>query len=108
MAKPLHFESPNTDLRVQSLPGQIIMDLGELTGNHLVGAVHLVTKSKDVKIENFTQSLELETERGDVELEPSQLPLAKIEVRSQSGQIDLVLPDKAGFQLVATRTMARR
>ena len=27
--------------------------------------------------------------------------LAKIEVRSQSGQIDLVLPDKAGFQLVA-------
>jgi len=43
----------------------------------------------------------LETERGDVELEPSRLPLAKIEVRSQSGQIDLVLPDKAGFQLVA-------
>jgi hypothetical protein len=101
VAKSLHFESPNTDLRVESLPGQISMDLGELTGNNLVGPVHLVTKSKDVKIENFSQSLELETERGDVELEPSRQPLAKIEVRSQSGQIDLVLPDKAGFQLMA-------
>jgi len=101
VAKPLHFESPNTDLRVESLPGQISMDLGELTANNVVGPVHLVTKSKDVKIEDFSQSLELETERGDVEIEPTRVPLAKIEVRSKSGQIALVLPDKAGFQLVA-------
>jgi hypothetical protein len=102
LAKPLHFESPNTDLRVAALPGQISMDLGELTGNHLVGPVHLVTKSKDVKLEDFTNSLELETERGDIDLQPKQVPLAKIDARSHSGQISLVLPDKAGFQLVAT------
>jgi len=102
LAKPLHFESPNTDLRLVALPGQISMDLGELTGNNLVGPVHLVTKSKDVKIEDFTNSLELETERGDIELQPKHLPLAKIDARSRSGQISLVLPDKAGFQLVAT------
>ncbi|MGD0365250.1 MAG: DUF4097 family beta strand repeat-containing protein, partial [Bryobacteraceae bacterium] len=102
VAKPLHFESPNTDLQVAALPGQISMDLGELTGNNLVGPVHLVTKSKDVKIEDFTNSLELETERGDIELQPKHIPLAKIEARSRSGQISLVLPDKAAFQLVAT------
>ncbi|HTT64719.1 MAG TPA: DUF4097 family beta strand repeat-containing protein [Bryobacteraceae bacterium] len=102
LAKPLHFESPNTDLRVEALPGQISMDLGELTGNNLVGPVHLVTKSKDVKFEDFTNSLELETERGDIELQPKHTPLAKIEARSHSGQINLVLPDKAAFQLVAT------
>jgi len=102
LAKPLHFESPNTDLRVVALPGQISMDLGELTGNNLVGPVHLVTKSKDVKIEDFTNALDLETDRGDIELQPKHLPLAKIEARSRSGQISLVLPDKAGFQLVAT------
>ena len=102
VAKPLHFESPNTDLRVAALPGQISMDLGELTGNNLVGPVHLVTKSKDVKIEDFTNSLELETERGDIELQPKHMPLAKIDARSHSGQISLVLPDKAAFQLVAT------
>ncbi|HUE00360.1 MAG TPA: DUF4097 family beta strand repeat-containing protein [Bryobacteraceae bacterium] len=102
LAKPLHFESPNTDLRVAGLPGQISMDLGELTGNNLVGPVHLVTKSKDVKIEDFSNSLDLETERGDIELQPKHMPLAKIDARSRSGQINLVLPDKAGFQLVAT------
>lgn len=102
LAKPLHFEAPNTDLRVAALPGQISMDLGELTGNNLVGPVHLVTKSKDVKIEDFTNSLELETERGDIELQPKRMPLAKIEARSRSGQINLVLPEKAAFQLVAT------
>lgn len=102
VAKPLHFESPNTDLRVEALPGQISMDLGELTGNNLVGPVHLVTKSKDVKIEDFTNSLELETDRGDIELQPKHVPLAKIEARSRSGQISLVLPDKAAFQLSAS------
>jgi len=102
LAKPLHFESPNTDLRVAALPGQISMDLGELTGNNLVGPVHLVTKSKDVKIEDFTNSLDLETDRGDIELQPKHLPLAKIDARSRSGQISLVLPDKAPFQLLAT------
>ena len=102
LAKPLHFESPNTDLRVAALPGQISMDLGELTGNNLVGPVHLVTKSKDVKIEDFSNSLDLETERGDIELQPKHMPLAKVEARSRSGQISLVLPDKAAFQLVAT------
>jgi DUF4097 and DUF4098 domain-containing protein YvlB len=102
LAKPLHFESPNTDLRVEALPGQISMDLGELTGTNLVGPVRLITKSKDVKIEDFTQSLELETERGDIELQPNRVPLSKIEARSRTGQINLVLPDRAAFQLVAS------
>jgi len=102
LAKPLHFESPNTDLRVEALPGQISMDLGEFTANNLVGPIRLITKSKDVKIEDFTQPLQLETERGDIDLQPNRLPLAKIEARSRTGQISLVLPDKAVFQLVAT------
>ncbi len=55
-----------------------------------------------MKIEDFSQSLELETQRGDVEIEATRMPLAKIEVHSQSGQIDLVVPDKAGFQLMAS------
>jgi DUF4097 and DUF4098 domain-containing protein YvlB len=102
VAKPLHYESPNTDLRVAALPGQINMDLGELNASHLVGPVHLMTKSKDVKIEDFTESLELETERGDIDLTPGHLPLAKIEARSHTGEISLALPEKATFQLVAS------
>ena len=102
LAKPLHFESPNTDLRVEALPGQISMDLGEFTAKNLVGPIHLKTKTKDVKIEDFTDSLELETERGDIAIEPGRLPLGKIDAKSRSGKIELALPEKASFQLMAT------
>ncbi len=102
VAKPLHFETPNTDLKVEALPGEISMDLGQFTGKNLVGPVHLVTKSKDVRIEDFTGPVEIETERGDIELQPNRAPLPKIEARSRAGQINLVLPDKAAFQLVAS------
>ena len=102
LAKPLHFESPNTDLRVEALPGQITMDLGELTAKNLVGPIRLKTKTKDVRIEDFSDSLELETERGDIAIQPGKLPLGKIEAHSRTGKIELALPDKAAFQLVAT------
>ena len=102
LAKPLRFESPNTDLRVEALPGQINMDLGEFTAKNLVGPIRLKTKTKDVRIEDFTDSLELETERGDIAIQPGRLPLGKIDARSRSGKIELALPEKAAFQLSAT------
>ena len=102
LARPLQFESRNTELRVEALPGRISMDLGEFKANNLVGPVRLVTHSRDIKIDDFTQSLELETERGDIELNPARVPLARIEVRSKTGRIDLALPEKASFQLEAT------
>ena len=102
LAKPLHFESPNTDLRVEALPGNITMDLGEFTGKSLQGPIRLVAKSKDIQISDFTASAEIETQRGDIELQPGRTPLPKMDVRSRSGKIELALPEKAAFQLQAT------
>jgi hypothetical protein len=78
------------------------MDLGEFNARNLVGPIRLKTKTKDVKIEDFTASLELETERGDITIEPGRMPLPKIEAKSRSGKIELALPEKAAFQLMAT------
>ena len=91
----------NTELHVQAVPGRISMDLGEFSGSGVTGPVRLVTRSRDVKLEHFTHSIEIETERGDIMLHAS-LPLASIEARSGSGKIDLVLPEKATFDLQAT------
>jgi hypothetical protein len=103
LAKPLHFESRNTDLRVERLPGRISMDLGALTGVDMVGPVTLTSKSRDVKLEQFTQSLQLDLERGDIELRPHNLPLAKIDARVRNvGNIDLALPEGAKFELMAS------
>jgi hypothetical protein len=67
----------------------------------VTGPVRLVTRSRDIRLEGFTQSLELETERGDVQLQPA-LPVPAIEARSGFGRIELVLPDNAHFDLQAT------
>ena len=102
LAKPLLLQGArSTELRVAAVPGRISMDLGQLTASGLVGPVRLVTKSRDIKIERFTESLELDTDRGDVELAPSS-PLPSIEARSGNGRIELVLPPKAAFELTAT------
>jgi DUF4097 and DUF4098 domain-containing protein YvlB len=103
LAKTLQFEGTrNTELRVEAVPGRISMDLGGFSAKNVVGPMRLVGGSRDVKIEQFTNTLELETQRGDVELTPGHLPLASMDVRSGSGKIDLVLPLKATFTIDAT------
>jgi hypothetical protein len=70
--------------------------------NGIVGPIRLVSRARDIKLEQFTQSVELDTERGDIEITPGKLPLAPIQARSGSGKIELLLPEKASFRLEAT------
>ena len=102
LAMPLHFESRQTDLTVAGVPGSITMDLREFNARNIIGPMRFVTRSRDIKIEEFTQSLELETQNGDIELRPVKVPLAKIDARCRSGNIELSLPESAKFDLRAT------
>ena len=86
LAQPLQFEGMrNTELHVEAVPGHISMDMGQFNGAGLVGPVRLITRSRDIKIADFSKSLALETERGDIELQPS-LPVPPIEARSGIGE----------------------
>lgn len=101
LAKPLHFAERQTDLSVQALPGRINMDLGQFTAKNVMGPVRLSTKSRDIKIEEFTQTLDLETDTGDIELRPVRLPLSRIDAHSRAGNTEVWLPDSAKFVLKA-------
>ena len=50
------------------------MDLSQFSAKDIVGPVRLVTDSRDVKVEQFTVSLDLQTERGDIQLTPGYAP----------------------------------
>ena len=63
--------------------------------------MRLVARSKDVEIEDFTQPLEVSLERGDIHLRPIKLPLARIEAKTKSGNIELALPEAARFTVAA-------
>jgi hypothetical protein len=78
------------------------MDLGSFNARDVTGPLRLVTRSRDIKVDQISNSADLETERGDIEITPGRTPLAPIEARSGSGKIELVLPDNAMFQLEAT------
>jgi len=101
LAKPLEFEGArNTELHVEAVPGNISMDMGEFTANGLVGPVRLITRSRDIKIGRFSQTMTVETEHGNIELDPG-MPVPAIDARSGAGNIELTLPEKAAFQLDA-------
>lgn len=102
LSKPLRFNGQQTDLNIEKLPGEVRMALGDFTADNLVGPVRLTTRSRDVRISDFTNSLELSVERGDIELRPGKLPLAKMDVHSRFGDVEVSLPAAAKFDLTAT------
>ncbi len=101
LSKPLRFDNSQTELAVEKLPGQIRMALGQVNAENLMGPVRLKTRSRDVSITDFTQSLEIDVERGDIEIRPVRVPLSKIEVETRSGNIEMALPSGARFNLTA-------
>jgi DUF4097 and DUF4098 domain-containing protein YvlB len=101
LMQPLRYESGQTSLSFEKLPGQVQMSLGEFTANNVIGPLRLNGRSRDVQLSNVTQSLELTLDRGDIELRPGK-NLPKMQVRTRSGDIELALPPGAKFDLRAS------
>ena len=75
---------------------------GDLTGNTVVGPIRVSAQARDIQLTDFTQGLDLDVDRGDVELRPSKAGVPKMEVRVRSGDVDLALPPQAKFDLKAS------
>jgi len=101
LAKPLRFEGAQTEMRVERVPGTIRIALGTITAENVQGPIRLTTKVQDIKLREFTQNVELHVERGDIELRPSS-QMGRIDARTANGNVDLVLPNGAKFDLTAT------
>ena len=101
--KTVVFQSSRTDMELASLEGDLNLDSGDLRGTRITGPVKLVTRSKDIHLEDITGDVRLENANGSVELHAGEkLPIGNIEVRNNRGDIHLVLPSKAGFSVQAT------
>ncbi len=97
---PIQYTSSRTDLRVEKLPGQMRMVLSELRATNVTGPFRLKTRTRDVRLEDFRGPIEISLNRGDITLLPS-TPLAPVEVRTGSGDIELAVPGSAKFGLEA-------
>ncbi|MFZ3213332.1 MAG: DUF4097 family beta strand repeat-containing protein [Terriglobales bacterium] len=100
----VHFLSSRTDMEMAKLDGDLVLDSGDLRVSSLAGPTRVVTRSKDIRLDDFTGNLHIEDNNSDIELTPGKLPLGNIQIANRRGRIHLVLPANAAFQLEAHTT----
>ena len=103
ITKTVIFKSSRSDLTLAAVPGDLEISGDSLRGTDVVGPSRLVMRSKEVHLEDVSGDLELESSNGEIEVHAAnKLPLGKMTITGRKGDITLVLPPNAGFQLDAT------
>ncbi|MBI3210883.1 MAG: DUF4097 family beta strand repeat protein [Candidatus Solibacter usitatus] len=101
IAKPLRFEGERTQFRVEKASGFARMASGNLTLDNVQGPIQVTAKSRDVQVRSFSGSLDMKVDRGDVEIRPSSLNPGRIDAQISNGDVDLVLPQGAKYDIDA-------
>ncbi len=101
LAKPVKVENLRTEFDVQQVPGEIRLERGSVSMRNVVGPTRLSTRTTDVTMEGFSNGLDLMADKGDIELRPGHVPLGKITVHTRAGNIEMDLPQDAGFAMQA-------
>ena len=99
ISNAISFKSARTDLEFARLDGDLDMDSGDLRASSLIGPLRLITRSKDVRLSGVAGDIRLEDENGAVEIRSSKL--GSMEIRNRNGEVQVYLPEKAGFQVNA-------
>lgn len=103
IAKSVTFKSARSDILLASVPGDLEISGDSLRGTDLGGPSRLVTRSKEIHLEDVRGDLQVETSNGDIEVHTAdKLPVGKITLTGKRGDITLVVPASAGFQVDAT------
>ncbi len=95
----------NTDRLTLDNIGGYVKIKAEGSGVHadtVKGPVEIITNRKDVTVNNFEGGCKVTNEFGDVTLSTGLLGSGELSVKNKNGNIDLFLPENAGFQIDAT------
>ncbi len=99
----VEFKSARSDISIASVPGDLEISGDALRATDVGGPMRMVTRSKEIHLEGVTGDLEVENSNGDIEIHPAgKMPLGKMTITGKHGDITLVLPPNAGFQVDAT------
>jgi len=99
IAQSVTFKSSRTDMLLARLDGDLNLDSGDLQASDMQGPVRLTTRSKDIRLSGVSGDVRLEDENGTVELRMHKL--GSMQVDNRKGDIQVYVPDKAGFQVDA-------
>ncbi len=103
IAKTVTFKSARSDIMLASVPGDLEISGDSLRGTDVTGPSRLVMRSKEVHLDDVSGDLQLESTNGDIEVHAAnKLPLGTMTITGKKGDVTLVLPPNAGFQIDAT------
>ncbi len=97
----LRFTSNQTDLQVDKILGRLHTSGGEMEGDDISGLFRLRSKSKDLRLSGFDGPLDIDLNRGDIELAPGRPNFTTMTAKTSGGEVVLHLPENAKFDLMA-------
>jgi DUF4097 and DUF4098 domain-containing protein YvlB len=99
ISQPVIFKSSRTDMDFSRLDGDLDLDSGDLQASDVIGPLRLTTRSKDIRLTGVSGDVRLQDDNGSVEVRVNKL--GSMQVDNRKGDIQIYLPDKAGFQVDA-------
>jgi DUF4097 and DUF4098 domain-containing protein YvlB len=100
IAKGVTFHSSRTDMELARLDGDLNMQSGDLRANNLAGPMRVLTKSKDIHLDDLSGDLRVENSNGSVEVHSNKL--GTIEIQNRTGDVQVIVPEKSNFQIEAS------
>jgi DUF4097 and DUF4098 domain-containing protein YvlB len=99
ITKSVTFKSARTDMEFSRIEGTLDLDADELHAEQITGPLHLTTRSKNIRLDQVSGDVRLQDDNGAVEV--GMRTLGNVQIDNRNGNIQLSLPDKAGFRLDA-------
>jgi len=99
ISQPVVFKSSRTNMDFSRLDGDLNLDSGDLQASDVIGPLRLSTRSKDIRLTGISGDVRLQDENGSVELRVNKM--GSMQIENRKGDIQIYLPDKAGFQVDA-------
>jgi DUF4097 and DUF4098 domain-containing protein YvlB len=99
ISKNVAFKSSRTDMEFSRIDGDLDLDSDDLHAEQVTGPVHLTTRSKQVRLEEVSGDVRLLDENGGVTV--SMRSLGNVQIDSRNGDVQLDIPEKAGFHVDA-------
>jgi DUF4097 and DUF4098 domain-containing protein YvlB len=90
---PLHLHTSITDVEVAELPGDLTLDSDDLRINQAKGQVRVVTRSKDIDLNQIYGDSYVETRNGRIAIEPA--GAYSVDAKNSKGDIEVTLPPNA-------------
>ena len=99
IAKTVTFKSSRTDMEFSKLGGSLDLDSDDLHADDVTGPLHLMTRSKNIRMDGVSGDVRVKNDNGSVEL--IMRNLGNVQVDNRNGDVQLAVPDRAGFRLDA-------